>query len=204
MSFATGVYEDDKTYEDGRQYADDDKLLVRFEVRAVKHDKKSEEAGRAIYYDADYISIIIPGTREVNTFPMDASYEKRFSKRYKEWKANQTAEQKIDGTLLAELPWMTKSMIAELHYSNITTVEQLANLSDANAQQYMGNFKLRERAKNFLQAAAGEAPAIKLQAALEERDNHIQVIERKLEELTAAMAKMQSEQRTPQGGGQRR
>ena len=54
-------------------------------------------------------------------------------------------------------------MIAELHYSNITTVEQLANLSDANAQQYMGNFrKLRERAKNFLQAAAGEAPAIKL------------------------------------------
>ena len=202
--FDNGVYEEDRTYEDGKQHADDDKLRVRFMVEAVKHDKKSEEAGRAIYYDQEFIQIIIPGSRDISTFALDEHYKKRFAKRYKDWKANQTEEQKIDGTLLAELPWMTKSQIAELNYANIVTVEQLADMSDTNAQQFMGNFKLRERAKNFLKAAAGEAPAIKLQAALEERDNHIQVIERKLEELTAAMAKMQTEQRTPQGGGQRR
>lgn len=192
MSFATNVYEDDKTYEDGKQYADDEKLLVRFETRAVKHDKKSEEAGRAIYYDQDYIQIIVPGSRDISVFPMDASYEKRFAKRYRDWKEKGEGA-KIDGTLLSELPWMTKSQIAELNYSNVHTVEQLAGLSDANAQQFLGNFKLRERAKNFLAAAAGEAPAIKLQAALEERDNHIQVLERKVEQLTAQFEKMSAE-----------
>jgi hypothetical protein len=192
MSFATGIYEDDKTYEDGKQYADDEKLYVRFETRAVKHDKKSEEAGRAIYYDQDYIQIIIPGSRDISVFPMDDHYKKRFAKRYKDWKDSGEG-QKISGTLLAELPWMTKSQIAELNYSNIFTVEQLAEMSDVNAQQFMGNFKLRERAKNFLAAAAGEAPALKLQQALEERDNHIQVLERKVEELTAAFERMNTE-----------
>ena len=202
--FENGIYEGDKTYEDGKQHADDDKLRVRFFVDAVKHDKKSEEAGRAIYYDQEFIQIIIPGSRDISTYALDEHYKKRFAKHYATWKAAGGGEQKIDGTILAELPWMTKSQIAELNYSNIQTVEQLANLSDTLAQQFMGNFKLRERARNFLAAAAGEAPALKLQAALEERDNHIQVLERRMEELTAAMAKMQSEQRTSQGGGQRR
>jgi hypothetical protein len=192
MSFATGIYEDDKTYEDGKQYADDEKLYVRFETRAVKHDKKSDEAGRAIFYDQDYIQIIIPGSRDVSVFPMDDQYKKRFAKRYKDWKDSGEG-QKINGTLLAELPWMTKSQIAELNYCNIQTVEQLAELSDTNAMQFMGNHKLRERAKNFLLAAAGEAPAIALQTALEERDNHIQVLERKIETLNAAFEKMQAE-----------
>jgi hypothetical protein len=194
MSFETGTYDEDKTYEDGKQHSDDDKLRVRFSVQAVKHDKKSEEAGRAIYYDQEFIQIIIPGSRDISTFALDDHYKRRFKKRYDDWKANQEGEQKIEGTILAELPWMTKSQIAELNYCNVRTVEELAAMSDANAQQFMGNFKLRERAKNFLAAAAGEAPAIKLQAALEERDNHIQVLERKVEELNAAFARMQAEQ----------
>ena len=191
--FESGVYEGDKTYEDGKHYADDKRLRVRFLVEAVKHDKKSEEAGRAIFYDQEYIQIIIPGSRDISTYALDESYKKRFKEQYANWKAS-GEQAKIDGTILAELPWMTKSQIAELNYSNIHTVEQLAEMSDGNAMQFMGNFKLRERAKNFLKAAAGEAPALKLQAALEERDNHIQVLERKVEELTASFERMASEQ----------
>jgi hypothetical protein len=190
MSFAMGIYEEEKTYEDGKQFADDDKLLVKFDVRAVKHDKKSEEAGRPIFYDAEYIQVIVPGSRDVSTFPMDDHYRRRFQKRYDAWKAN-TASNTLDGTLLSELPWMSKSQIAELNYSNVFTVEQLASLSDANAQKFMGNFQLRERAKNYLAAAAGEAPMLKLQAALEERDNHIQVLERKVNDLMAAFEKLE-------------
>jgi hypothetical protein len=191
--FENGVYEGEKTYEDGRQFADDKHLRVRFFVDAVKHPKKSDEAGRAIYYDQEFIQIIIPGSRDISTYALDDHYKARFKEAYAKWKANGD-QAKIDGTILAELPWMTKSQIAELNYSNINTVEQLANLPDNLAQQFLGNFKLRERAKNFLLAAAGEAPALKLQAALEERDNHIQVLERKVEELTASFERMQSEQ----------
>ena len=38
-------FEGDKTYEDGKQYSDDDKLLVKFEVRAVKNEFETEQAG---------------------------------------------------------------------------------------------------------------------------------------------------------------
>ena len=193
MSFVMDrTYDGDKTYEDGRQYVDDAKLLVRFETRAVKHEFKSNQEGRAIYYDADYISIIIPGSREINTFPMDEHYRARFKERYDKWKQSEGENQKVEGTLLAELPWMTKSQIAELHAFNIFTVEHLAEMSDANAQRFMGNFKLRERAKNFLAAAAGEAPAMRLQQELEKRDNHIEVLERKIADLTALVEKVQA------------
>ena len=194
MSFESGYYEGDKTYEDGKQYADDAKLRIRFEVRAVKHEHESDQQGRPIFFDQEYIQIVVPGSRDVSTFPLDDHYKKRFARAYEQWKAK--GEQlKIHGTLLSELPWLTKSQIAELNYSNVQTVEQLAEMSDANAMKFMGSYQLRERAKNFLAAAAGEAPALKLQAALEQRDNHIQVLERKVEELTAAFERLDSKRK---------
>lgn len=192
MSFATGVYDEERTYEDGKQFADDEKLLVKFEVRAVKNEFRSTKEGRPCYDDVDYIHIIIPGSRDISVYPMDEVYKKRFRKRYDAWKAS---EENIafaqGGTILAELPWMTKSQIAELNLANVYTVEQLADMSDTNARQFMGNFQLRERAKNFIAAAKGEAPMLKLQAELEQRDNHIEVLQRQVDELKTAFEQMQ-------------
>jgi len=196
MSFVMGSsYEGDKTYEDGRQYADDDKLRVRFEVHAVKNEYESNQQGRPIFFDQEYIQIVVPGSRDVSTFPLDEHYKRRFAKAYARWKAEGGGELKIQGTILAELPWLSKSQIAELNYSNVHTVEQLAEMSDVNAMKFMGSYQLRERAKNFMLAAAGEAPALKLQAELEQRDNHIQVLERKIEELQAAFERMEQKRK---------
>jgi hypothetical protein len=186
-------FEGDKTYEDGKQYSDDDKLLVKFEVRAVKNEFETNKQGRPIYYDADYIHIITPGDRNVSVFPMDESYARRFKKRYEAWKASAESDLRINGTLLAELPWMTKSQIAELNYSNVFTVEQLADMSDANAMKFMGNNQLRQRAKNFLQAAAGEAVHTKLQQELEQRDLTIQTLQKQVDDLKGAFEKMAAE-----------
>jgi len=196
MSFSLGnVYEEERTYEDGKQYADDDKLRVRFDVRAVKHEYESTQQGRPIFYNQEYIEIVIPGSRDVSIFPLDDHYKRRFAKAYAKWKAEGGGEQTINGTLLAELPWMTKSQIAELNYFNVQTVEQLAEMNDTNATKFMGNFKLRERAKNFLAAAAGEAPALKLQHELEQRDSQIEVLNRKIEELTAAFERLDAKRK---------
>lgn len=188
----TNTYDEDKTYEDGKQYADDDKLLTRFETKAVYNKSKSDREARPIFDEVEYISIITPGSRDVFTTPLDDSYKRRFKKRYDKWFADKD-NTRIEGTILAELPWLTKSQIAELNYSNIHTVEQLANLSDVNAMQFMGSHQLRDRAKKYLEATKGEAPMIQLQAALEQRDNHIQVLERKVEELTASFERMSIE-----------
>ena len=117
-------------------------------------------------------------------------FKKRFSARYDKWKTMQDKAQTMEGTILAELPWMTKSQIAELNYMNIFTVEQLAELDDARAMKFMHSYQLRDRAKNFLAAAAGEAPMLKLQAELEKRDNEIQVLQRQMQEMTAAFEKL--------------
>ena len=190
--FNGNTYDQEKTYEDGKQYADDDKLFVKFEVRPLHNKHLSDKEGRPIFQDEEYISIITPGSRDVFTTPLDDTYRRRFKKRYTDWKDNNTAA-KIDGTLLSELPWLTKSQIAELNYSNVFTIEQLASLSDANAMQFMGNHKLRERAKLYLEQAKGDAPMLKLQSALEERDLRVQTLERKLEELTAALERQNAE-----------
>lgn len=188
-------YDEEKTYEDGKQHADDKKLLVRFDTRAVKNEFQTNLMGRPIFDEVEYIQIIVPGSRDVSNFPMDDGYRNRFREAYEKWKLTKKDEPMASGTLLAELPWMTKSQIAELNYCNVFTVEQLAGLSDVNAMQFMGNQKLRERAKNFLAAAEGEAVATKLQQELEQRDNQIEVLNRKINDLTSAFEKLEKQKR---------
>lgn len=187
----SNIYEGDKTYEDGKQYVDDDRLLVRFETKAVHNEWKSTQEGRPIFDEVEFISIIVPGSRDVFTTELNDTYKRRFSKRYAKWRED-TSNTKIEGTPLAELTWMGKTQIAELNYSNVFTVEQLANMSDQTAMKFMGSYQLRDRAKRFLEAAAGEAPMLKMQAELSDRDAQIQVLQQKVADLTAAFEKMQT------------
>ena len=184
-----GIYDETMTYEDGKQYAGDDKLFVTFSTRAVKNEFRSNQEGRAIFDEVEYIRIIIPGSRDILDTPLDDQYKRRFASRYKAWKDSRGSEQKLDGTLLAEVTWMTKTMVAELNAMNIFTIEQLAEVPDNLARSIMGNFQLRERAKNFVAAAKGEAPLLKLQQELEQRDSRIQSLERRINELSEQLKK---------------
>jgi len=183
MSLSQREFEGERTYEDGKNYADDEKLWIKFDVRAVKHEFESNKQGRDIFYDQEYIEIIVPGTREVSKFPMDDNYKRRFRKQYENWKSNQEGDQSISGTVLSEVTWLSKSQVAELNYANIKTVEQLADLSDANAMKFMGSQQLRQKAKLFLEAAAGQAPALRLQQELDQRDNKIASMQEQIDSM---------------------
>lgn len=182
-------YELDRTYEDGRQFEDDKKLLVKFEIRAVKNEYKSKQEARPVFDDTEYIHIIVPGSRDVNIFPLDDSYKARFRERYEKWKSQGDVELS-SGTILAEVPWLSKSQIAELNYSNIRTIEQLAGMSDVLAQKFMGNNELRMRAKRYLEAAAGAAPMLKMEQELKERDSKIEVLTQSLEAMKVQLDRL--------------
>jgi hypothetical protein len=190
--FDNNTYDSDTTYEDGKQYKDDDKLFVKFFTKPLHNEFKSSKEGRPIFDEVEYISIITPGSRDIFTTPLDDLYRRRFKKRYDGWQANKDAT-KVEGTLLSEMAWLTQGQIAELNYSNVFTIEQLANLSDANAQQFLGNFKLRERAKLYLEQATGDAPLLRLQAELEQRDMKIEVLTKQMSDLQASFEKMSAE-----------
>lgn len=193
MSIALSpVYDEERTYEDGNQHADDKRLLVRFDIRAVKNDYLSNKEGRPIFEDVEYIQIIVPGSRDVLTTPLDEQYRRRFADRYRRWKEDVSKVQHIVGTPLAEVSWLTRSQVAELAVQNVYTVENLADLSDIDAMKFMGSHELRKRAKNFLQAAANEAPLTRLQQELEQRDSHIKTLEMKIAAMEAALEKLAS------------
>lgn len=169
---------------DGR-YDADNRLYVEFYVDAVHNPYKSAQEGRPIYDEVNFIKIQSPGDRLSSVVQkVNDLHKQRFPKQWAQFQNGQ--KQAVSGTPLEMWPQMTIGMVASLKAMNITTVEQLAELSDTNASHIMGNHELRRKAKNFLEAAAGEAVNTKLEAELGKRDEEIALLKSQMEQLLAA------------------
>jgi|19_taG_2_1085344.scaffolds.fasta_scaffold00082_8 hypothetical protein len=167
---------------DGQMRPRQGEHYVRFFHDAVQDMAKTEEEGRPIYEDREFIEIRAPGNqtsvliKEVNEY-----YRDMFAMQYHAWK--QGDEEQIHGTPLKAWPMITASQVKELQHLGILSVEQLAEVADSSAGAFMGFNTLKRRAKLFLEAAEGNAPMEKMSALLEERDNEIEVLKRNMEEM---------------------
>jgi hypothetical protein len=94
-------------------------------------------------------------------------------------------------------PQMTVSMVADLKALKIHTVEQLADMSDSAAQQIMGNFSLRQKAKAFLDLAKQDADNTKLADELKSRDDEINLLKSQMQELLAGQQQASSAKVAP-------
>lgn len=168
--------------------AGDEKLYVVFKLMPVLQQDASTDAGRPIYEDRECIEIRVPGDRDVIVREVQERDKFRFPRQWAAFKAGKG--EAIVGTPLDAVPWLTRSQVEELGYFKIRTVEQLAELSDAHAQKFAGIQTLKARAKDFLAAAAGAAPAEKLRAELEQRDNEIALLKRQQAEMAEALAEI--------------
>jgi len=136
----------------------------------------------------EYIDIKIPGNRNSGVCrPAKPRDIQRFPRHYQAFKNRVEGEEdKIEGTLLAEWPVVTRSMVEELAFYNVKTVEQLANMSDSNSQQFMGMTSLKIKAQQWLDAAKEQKAATELQSELDKRDEQIAAMQAQIEELMAA------------------
>ena len=181
----TPTYEvDPQVFEQSREYESDSKLFVVFFRGTQLNELKSREAGRPIHDDVDMIKIVVPGQRDTVVAIADHSYQVRFPKQWAQFKAN--AEQTASGTPLSEVTWLTPAQIADLKAMNVHSVEQLAAMPDSNAHAFMGFHGLKQRAAAYIEAAAGSAPLLKMQAELEERDAKIAAMQAQLDKILAA------------------
>jgi hypothetical protein len=162
----------------------DSNLRVQFSVYPNFNQDKSNQAGRPIYDDAEYITIIVPGQQDIVFRKAWSLDRERFAKQYAAFKAN-LDQDAASGTPLKVLPWMQVSQIKELEFFHIRTVEQLANMPDSSASRFMGAQQLKQRAKDFIAAAKDAAPMLQMRTELEERDNKIEVLTRQMAELLA-------------------
>jgi len=164
----------------GDAYAQDSKLFVTFATVAVLHPYESTMAGRPICKDQDMITIRAPGSRDSIVAPVKY-YMDRFGEKYRAWKSTQM--QAADGTPLENYPFLfTKpSLIAELKYRNIFTVEQLASLSDTAKQTIMGGHELCKRALDWLE----QTSAVAMDVEKEEMRRKMAAMEEQLAALVA-------------------
>jgi len=193
--------------------AGDEALQVRFESRSIFNKAKSEgevlldlenkpventrvvAAGRPVFDDVDFVVIEIPGEKE-SIVERPAKYcgfepcraphpgacdVHRF---FRQWTAyKQGKSEQTQGLDLKKWPGVERSQVEELAYHKVYTVEQLALMSDSNAERFLA---LRTKAREYLAAAEKQAPMVEMRSELESRDAQIKKMQAQIEELIAA------------------
>jgi hypothetical protein len=164
----------------------DDRLNVKFSMMPVEDEKASAEAGRPIFTEKLFVTIIVPGERDVVIRQAWQGDFDRFPRQYAAFKNGQNQDA-VSGTPLKIVPWLSQSQVKELEYFNCHTVEQLAELADTHAHRFQQINKLRTLARDFLQAAKEAAPLTAMRAELDKRDNEIETMKRQIQELSQAL-----------------
>lgn len=165
--------------EQGRQYAGDETLLVKFYMHPRKEKGASIEAGRPIFKDVPYISIMQPGNKDsIVQRPASDKDKNRFQAHWAKFQARESQDEVV-GTRIDEWPALSKAQVEELKYMNVHTVEQLVAMSDTNASGMMGINLLKDKAKRYLEAAETNKAAEQLAA----QDATIAALQERLERL---------------------
>jgi hypothetical protein len=167
----------------------DDRLGVLFYTRTVEDKERTLSEGRKCFKDVEFVRIMIPGDRnpaadrKVQRGGNDITDDTlRFPRQYARFK-NQQDQPIHDGTPLNLWPGISGSLVEELKFINIHTVEQLADLADTYVGKIPLGQSLKNKAATFVLALKDQSAVNKLQAALEERDNRIEVMEQNLAAL---------------------
>jgi hypothetical protein len=170
----------------GPQYnaQDDEKLFVKFYMGTIKNEERTAQAGHPVFDDVPFIKVLVPGARDGIDTIADANYQRRFSTLWQQFKAN--LEQVHSGMPLKEWPAITRSVCEELLHMNVTTVEQLADLSDTYAQKIMGFYDLKRKAAIYLASAKDSAISQQLSEVNKAQAERITALEGEIARLSAA------------------
>lgn len=173
--------------------------IVHFYNRLVEDEALTAESGRPRYKELRFIKIITPGSqdyidREIRLDKTAQSDDRRFPI---EWKSFcERGETIQEGTPLAAVPSLSRAQVEELKHLHCVTVEQLAALTDDAAQRFMGMNKLRQWAKDYLEAAESNAPVTRLSRENETLKNDLDTMRRQLAELSTAFNSLKTVQQT--------
>lgn len=145
----------------------DSRLAVKFYKRAVKLEHETNEAGRPIYKDYDFVRIMVAGDNltEIDTYAQE-SHKQRFPRQWLQYQASQDSSSEIHGTPVEQWPLISQSQAQELRAIKFLTVESIANASDLQLQRIgmiagMSPHSFRDKAKTFLNLAEESAEASK-------------------------------------------
>jgi FtsZ-binding cell division protein ZapB len=175
--------------------AGDDKLFVVFYMGILQDQARSEEEGRPIYHDVEWIRIITPGDNTMRIErPVTADERRRFPRQYAAFKNGMKDEDQTPGMRLSEWPMVSRAMAEELRGIKIYTVEQVAELRDDVMLRVPGLVSLKKQAQVWLGKTKDSAAAAKTAKQLEDlraQNESLQEANKKLlERVDALMGKL--------------
>ncbi len=151
----------------------------KFYYRPVQNDKRSEEEGRPIFDEVEFVEIVAAGNgNNIVRRPARPQDKARFREAYMRFREGDTDQ--MVGTPLSEVPWISRSMMEELSYIKVRTLEQLAELSDQNCGRGAGLYELKRKAKAAIDKAQAAVPFDALHKENEELRARLAEIEAQL------------------------
>lgn len=171
-------------------YNPDAALVVKFYSKAVHQPFPSIAAGRPIYENVDYIQIFTPGNQlNIIDTPVRPEHKQRFRAQWMEYEAGRGSGMEM-GTPLTQWPSISAAQAEEFRALKFFTVEQLANASDLQLQSLgmvggMNPMVIRDRAKAFLNLAAGNAPTERLAQENAEMKEQLAEMKRQMDAILA-------------------
>jgi hypothetical protein len=192
----------------------DSRLAVQFYKRSMKQEDASNEAGRPIFKEFDFVRIMIPGDNltEIDTYAQD-SHKQRFPRQWAHYQNQTAGHEDIVGTPLDQWPQVTRSQAEELRGLKFYTVEAIADCSDQQLQRIgmvagMSPHNFRLKAKAFLNLANDSAEVAQRESELQalkeenakikaETEAKLSKMEAQMEALLAAVAEKTPKTRKP-------
>lgn len=163
----------------------DETLHVSFSRNAIPDQAASDQEGRPIFKEVDWVTIRVPGSRDTVERKVRDSDKIRFPKQWAAFQNGKTQEGVV-GTPLTAWPGLTRAQCEEFAFFGVKTVEQLAEMPDQHLQKFMGGNGIRQRARDFIAAAKDAAPLAQLRSEVEKRDADIQALQAQVASLLAA------------------
>jgi len=192
----------------------DSRLAVQFYKKSVKQDIASDEAGRPIFKEFDFVRIMIPGDNltEIDTYAQE-SHKQRFPRQWAHYQNQVAGHEDIIGTPLDQWPQITRSQAEELRGLKFHTVEAIADCSDQQLQRIgmvagMSPHNFRLKAKAFLNLANDSAEVAQRESELQalkeenakikaETDAKLTAMQEQMSALLAAVAEKKPKTRKP-------
>jgi len=192
----------------------DSRLAVQFYKKSMKQEDASNEAGRPIFKEFDFVRIMIPGDNltEIDTYAQE-SHKQRFPRQWAHYQNQVAGQEDIVGTPLDQWPQVTRSQAEELRGLKFYTVEAIADCSDQQLQRIgmvagMSPHNFRLKAKAFLNLANESAEVAQRESELQalkeenakikaETDAKLTAMQEQMSALLAAVAEKTPKTRKP-------
>lgn len=175
----------------------DSKLTVLFYSRAVQNTFQTEQQGRPIFDDVDFVKIHLPGDKNnIVDVPAREDHKARFPLHWAHYQNKRGGDQRLVGkTPISHWPRVTAAQAEELRAMQFLAVEDVAGASDSQIQRLgmiagMSPYAFREAAQRFMQLAAGEAGVTQAEQRVKELEEQSA---REKAEFNERMAEMQKQ-----------